>query len=149
MDSWAAWVRWILVVPIAGGVGFVFAAIYNLIQNSIVSALLVPLSIALFVWCPAAAAPRLKMVVASVFGLAVLVLTYVQYQSLVREANIPIRATDAVGLFLGAVHAAISHVFLDLYQRFFAPAIVAGVIVAWGLVVWGYLRRRRAGLPSG
>ena len=145
MDPWAASVRWTLVLPVAG----VVAAIYYLVQNFINDVLLIPLGVGLFVWCPAATAPRLKMGVAAVFGLAVLVWTYVEYQSLVREANNPIRATDAVGIFAGALHSALSRVFLDLYQHFFVPAIVAGVIVAWGLVVWGYLRRRRAALPSG
>jgi len=85
-----------------------------------------------FVWCGAATAPRLKLVVASVFGFAVLVYLIVNYQNALEEAG----SSEFMSGF-------------DLYiWRAVDPFIIGVVAIAWGLILWGYLRRRQAGLPS-
>jgi hypothetical protein len=129
MDSWPAWVRWVLVLPVAAagyGLKFLLATPLELyymdmgdndprlsIVNPLYFAIFVICS-ALFVWCGAATAPRFKLLVALV--LAPVALAFAGFHF----------ATYPEGEI----------------------AMLVGVVVACGLIVWGYLRRRQAGLPS-
>ena len=123
MDSWPAWVRWLLVAPAIVLVSWFFWLISDVAANAPLWFYLVMATIysAVLVWCAAATAPRFKLLLALALGLVLI------------AAVLPLGPT--VGLW--SVH------FWD-----WSGPYVAGVIIAWGLVAWARMRRRRAGLPS-
>lgn len=146
MDSWPAWVRWVLVVP-ASLVGVAFCAVsyilaYLALYHGQKPQGLPPFSIAapffcsaLFIWCGIAAAPRFKFAVALILSLAPLWLAYQDY------------ATRAAGLHLVGPYVWQAN---DLFSYLLHAviALIGGVVVAWGLALWGYLRRRQVRLSS-
>ena len=69
MDSWPAWVRWLVVLPIAFAIASVFWILANLFRNAAFFELAVlPVSF-LFVWCGVATAPRFKLTVGFILAL--------------------------------------------------------------------------------
>jgi hypothetical protein len=108
MDSWPAWVRWLLVLPVSAiipGLYFVLLPA-GLSSNRALSVALTILAGACFVWCGIATAPRFKLLVALILGLAAVTLAHTAYPG-------------------------------------FGLSLVVGVVVACGLTVSGYLRRRQ------
>jgi hypothetical protein len=109
MDSWPAWVRWLLVFPVAGvcfGFGFVALGILaTVLRNSelIMGAVAVVWSIlysAVFVWCGGATAPRFKLVVAALLGLALLFTFAAEKLPLFGMIGVAVGAIIALGLVL-------------------------------------------------
>ena len=145
MDSWPAWVRWLLVLPAS----FLVLALCMLVQGFAVLALgagrldlIVPVRVGisfivavLFILSGSATAPRAKSVVALLLAALPLWLAYQDYSA------------RAMGLrTIGPYEQTANEVFSFLLDS--AIALVVGVVVAWGLVLRGYFRRRQAGLPS-
>ena len=146
MDSWPAWVRWLAVLPtIAIALGIVVGITVLLYLLMIAPHDRSPYAIlplakfadffacALFIWCGVAAAPRSKLVVASILSLAPILLIYRDYATLAMNSRL---------LGSPGMDALYSSELRDMV------ASISGFVVAWGLIVWGDLRRRQAGLPS-
>jgi hypothetical protein len=134
MDSWPAWVRWLLVLPVAC-VAWLFGILAAVCVDHhflIPAAISILLLSAGFVWGAVATAPRFKLVVAAVLGLGVLGFDCIVYLEGIREAN--------GGGFL-------SNFLIDIW-RGTVVFIVGGVIIAWGFTLWGHLRRRRTASRS-
>ena len=83
----------------------------------------------------AAAAPRFKLTVALILAAVPLSLAYQDYAN--REMGLRL---------IGPYEQTANELFSFLLNS--AIAFVVGVIVAWGLILWGYFRRRQAGLAS-
>ena len=130
MDSWPAWVRWLLVLVAANGLPLFWLFVSRVFGDgwtSLIACLF--LASASTIWCSVAIAPGSKLGVALGLGSIALIFAYSGYLEDVRAANTP------------------NMLNLDPTHNI-SCALVGGVIVAWGLVVWGYLGRRQARLPS-
>ena len=140
MDSWLAWVRWLAALIVLAlihryfwwpvdTIAWILREPQLLLRNVAIFNFLTLLGSFLFVWCPVCAAPRFKLAIAFFLGLFPL--------------NVPY---DLLSLF-GVVGQHHSRLGVSLY----VPTswwYVTGVLIAWALIGWGYLRRRQAGLPS-
>jgi hypothetical protein len=130
MDSWPAWVRWVLVLPATvaawASIGLLASLAPAGLQPELKyrhpELLLMIFGVAI-VWCGAATAPRFKLGTALLLGIALWIFTSYLMLSLEYVSA----STHSWGWFW--------------------PWFV-GVLIAWGLILWGYLRRRQAGLAS-
>ena len=131
MDSWPAWVRGPLAVAV---VNVIVLPVFLVLETrdyggSLFFQLVCLLGSACAIWCGVATVPSAKLATALVLGGFVLSFAYTSYQWDIRAASIP------------------SMLNLDPTHRV-SLALVGGVVVGWGVVTLGYLRRRRASLPS-
>jgi hypothetical protein len=129
MGSWPAWIRWLVVLPIAFAVASVFWILADLFSNAAFFELAVlPVSF-LFVWCGVATAPRFKLTVAFILAL------------------VSLRLASHVFFDLTG-----SHWFFPfgrgvwLFTFWIMPEswpYLLGLVIALGLAVWRGVRRRR------
>jgi len=119
MDSWPAWVRWLLVIAAANLLPLVWLLAFRVFgDNWIFLLACLILGTAGAIWCSVSTAPNSKMGITLAVGVIVLIFAYSDYLKNVRASLDP---TQGVPL-----------------------ALVSGVLVAWGFILWGYFRRRRA-----
>jgi len=122
MDSWPAWVRWLASVLLPGAAVVIFV----MLAVSFPPSWSTPI-VFVDIFCAAANGCSFLFV----WGGA---------------ASAP-RFKLIVALFLGLAALALTLDLADFDARELI-LVVPGVVLAWGIILWGYLRRRRAGLPS-
>lgn len=130
MDSWPAWVRWLAVLAILG-VTWLWGAYGPYSGCCLISA--IPfwgpwaLWTAVFLWCCVAAAPRFKLMVASLLGVfSLCVASYAFYPLGSENWRFPRNLWE----------------FFSFLLRPDSQTYAVGLIIASGLAVGGFLQRR-------
>ena len=137
MDLWPAWVRWSALFAV-----YILLFGLNRVAIDVTSNRTIGLGLVWFlwsilaVWCGVSIAPRYKMPVAFVFALFPL------YMAKYYFADYELTKHDFMLLTQDERVQAMAETMT------WGLACLTGVIVALGLILWGYLRRRQAGLSS-
>jgi hypothetical protein len=133
MDSWPAWVRWVALLPAVILVSILKIVALALVSSPSIVVVIWLLTSTLFVWSGVAVAPRLKWVVALILALPLIYVAKTFLDESARRAVV--------------VPASAYHDYVLVLVEW-AVAILAGTVIAWGLIVWGYLRRRQVSMVS-